>query len=744
MGRLVRVAITRARLTLALWAAAVALLAAAGIGVQDRLVEGNFDLPDTESHAATTLDDRAFGPNDVVTVMLEGPPRALDRQGRALTRRLARRWDVLSPFAGGADARRLRPSRRRALIVVSIPHPDHLSSAEVLKPVDRVIERSVADPVQARTSGFPVVGRALNDAALDAADQAQRIAIPVLVLVLLFVFRSPIAAAIPLTIGLATVSAAAGVMALLAELYSLTAFGVSIAAMMGLALGVDYSLLIVSRFREELAHGRAPREAAEVAALTAGRTVLVAGLALGIAMLVATLLAPGDILVSSATGVLVAVALSVVAGVTAVPAALSLLGARVNRWTIGSGRLDSSLVARVGAMVMRRPRPLVVGIVVALAAVSIPAFGLSTNPPNVQALADDDRTRRDFEATQRAFGPGFIAPFRLTLVADRGRMTEPRRLRAIARFEREVGRDPFVTGVVGPGGLAARRERGPLSRMERAAAGFTLNLDRGSDAARILVLPRQLSTEDASTPFRDRLAGRLDRLERQTGTEAATGGPAAEFVDYKREFSDYMPTLILTLAFVTYLLLIPVLRSLLLPLLAVVLNLLTVGAAFGAIALLFASDPPPLGGPGYVDAVSLAGIFTVLFALSVDYEIFLLSRIREGYQITGETRAAILHGIGRTGRVITGAATAMIAVFLAFATSGFISIRQLGVGLAIAVTLDAMVLRLVLLPAAMDLLGRWNWWLPAWLGRRLPDIPVESREAAPSAGYAGMASSSPM
>lgn len=259
-------------------------------------------------------------------------------------------------------------------------------------------------------------------------------------------------------------------------------------------------------------------------------------------------------------------------------------------------------------------------------------------------------------------------------------------------------------------------------RAERTEAAFAINLDRGGRAGRMLVIPRT----GANTGPTERLGARLRRqtseLARATGTSVGITGPAAQLSDYGKRTSEGLFRLIAALAALSWLALVPVCRSLLLPLIAVALNLLTVGVAFGALALLFQGSGPLLGGPGYVDAVSISVIYTVIFGLSIDYEVFLITRMREVFERTGDGDRAIIDGLDRTAGVVTGAAAIMVAVFLAFAAADVVNVRQFGVGLAIAVVLDATVVRLVLLPAAMRLGGRWTWWLPPALERRLPRL----------------------
>jgi RND superfamily putative drug exporter len=265
---------------------------------------------------------------------------------------------------------------------------------------------------------------------------------------------------------------------------------------------------------------------------------------------------------------------------------------------------------------------------------------------------------------------------------------------------------------------------------QRTGSTFAVNLDDGGTATRIAVI-HEGDPSEPGDPLRDRLKEVSDQLGRDTGTETALGGPAVRLQDFDTEASSRLWLLIVVLVAVTYLVLVPVLRSLLLPLLAVALNVLTVAAAFGVLVLLFQGDAPPLGGPGELDAIMVLAIFAIVFGLSIDYEVFLLARMREGFARTGTTDGAIEYGLRRTAGVITGAALIMTGVFAAFALADITSMRQLGIGLTVAVILDATIVRLVLLPALIRLCGNASWWLPAPLARLLPDLDVEREDAPP-------------
>jgi RND superfamily putative drug exporter len=268
---------------------------------------------------------------------------------------------------------------------------------------------------------------------------------------------------------------------------------------------------------------------------------------------------------------------------------------------------------------------------------------------------------------------------------------------------------------------------------ERRASTFAVNLDRGGSAAQIVVIGEG-EVWKSGHPLRERLEREIADLERATGGEARLGGPATVLQDFDTGTSGRFWILVLALMLVTYLVLVPVLRSLILPALAVVLNVMTVAAAFGVLVVLFSGDAP-LGGPGWIDAIMLVGIFSIVFGLSIDYEVFLLARMREGWLRARDSDAAIRYGVERTAGVVTGAALIMTGVFVAFALTDLVSMRQFGIGLTVAVLLDATLVRLVLLPAAMRLCGDACWWLPAWLDRLLPELDVDGdREAVEGVG----------
>jgi len=254
----------------------------------------------------------------------------------------------------------------------------------------------------------------------------------------------------------------------------------------------------------------------------------------------------------------------------------------------------------------------------------------------------------------------------------------------------------------------------------QANASFAINTARGGNTARVIVVPEKGAFDEDTAALRPALERLAEDAARDMGADAVVGGPAVLLDDFDQATSARFPLLVLVLVVVTFIVLLMLFRAPVLALVAVLLNLVTVGAAVGVLILCFQTDPPPLGGPGYLDAIALSGIFAIIFGLSIDYEVFLLSRLVEGRALTGTTEGAIRYGLEKTATIITGAAAVMTFVFLAFAVSPVTNTRQFGIGLTVAVVLDATVVRLILLPALIRMFGERTWAVPPWLDRVLP------------------------
>ena len=1077
------------RAVLAVAALVLVALGVIGSGVEKRLEPTTLNIPGTESSRSNELLRQHFGASMPFAILLRGPAAELDRQGPALIRALRKNPQVttLSPWDRGSVVD-LRPTPRRALILADFHVEIKEAVNKTVPKLERTLEEQIHAPVRVTQTGFASISRALQERSISASERGELIAFPFLLLVLLLVFRSPIAAAIPLGFGALTVISSRGILYLAASWFDIDAFALTVCSMMGLALGVDYALLMVSRFREELAAGLEPVEAARVTRRTAGRTTLFAGSTLLLSMLVSIFILPGSLLASLAGTLAMVVILTVTISTVLAPAVLALLGHNVNRWRVGSAPNGRSRLMTVVTAALRRPvlaAVLIGGIVLLLAS---PAIGLKTGPPSPEQLPRNDSARQDAELIAEVTAPGYEAPFSVVAATTEGAITDAKYLDALDRFQHRLAKLPGVQAVVGPGQIAKRvaplqetgnalfasdgnigpvKQLGRLGRnlgvaaggveqlrggiteasdgagllaqgsdraaegaqlianglgratsgssraitaldkfskgakrlaaaqkqaalgglqlklgardlgganfrvnglnrsrkveksleedanttlprlidpakvvdeqlksalaglqgmtvgkedpnygatleavrkaatavsgtdpisgapyapeytglptelealqanllealdnskhatdwlrttlihlnefakaaerlsaglykiqaggnelaagaqrldhaahnlgdgltklsggavslvagidrlsggaealedglaeaaqrsaplqsglkrasvqvitgkarinrqarragqgspnlfnsgyfvlsaldgappRAREAAGTTIDLRHGGQAATMLVISRYSFNTPGSIALNKRLDKEAAALADETGLSTGVAGGAAQLNDYSRVTRDTIPIVVAAITLATFLVLVLVLRSLPLAALAVGLNLLTVGVAFGILTAL--SKLPagvPLGGHEFIDAVGAVMIFGIVFGLSIDYAVFLLIRMREHYDVHGDNAAAIEFGLEKTARVITGAAVIMMAVFIAFAGSSLATVSQLGVGLTVAVILDATVVRIVLLPALMLLIGDRVWWLPRSLDRVLPKFDV--------------------
>ncbi len=1064
-------------------------LGAIGTGVEEKLNPTTLDIPGTESSRSSDLLRQNFGDSMPFAILLRGPAAAVDRQGPELVRALRAEpaATTLSPWDRGSTSE-LRPSPRRALIIADF-HVDIKEGVnETVPRLEEILAEEIRPPVRATQTGQATLTNALEERSISAAERGELIAFPFLLIVLLLVFRAPLAAAIPLVFGALTVLSSRGILYFAAGWFDINAFALTVCSMMGLALGVDYALLMVSRFREELAEGKDPLTAAWATRRTAGRTTIFAGSTLVLSMLVSMFILPGSLLASLAGTLVMVVILTVTIATIVGPAVLTLLGPNVDRWRIGARPNGRSRLMTVVSAALRRPvlvSAVIGGVVLLLAA---PAIGLQTGPPSPEQLPTDDQAREDAELIAREAAPGFEAPFVVVAETEEGAVTDADTLDALDRFQRGLAELPGVQIVVGPsqvsqrvgplqetgnailssngnigpvkqlgrlgrgldrvaggigqlrGGideasegagllamgtdragegaelianglsralagneeamsgldrfvsgakrLAAAQEKAALGalrlrfgieglggvnlrssglnparelekslkqdanttlpkllapakeadaqlkaalaqlqamtvgkedptyaaaleavrrasaavsgvdpatgapvtpgytglpaelealqarlledvenaedvtawlqsslgnlkrvanaakqltdglrqiatggkqfaqaseRIEREAttlgnglgrlsegaaalvgvlaqlgggaeileaglseafvrsaplepalerasvqvlsgkerinrqagriadatpnlfnsgyfvlsaldgaqpearrvAGERIDLRHGGRAASMLVISRYSFNTPGSIALNERLNEDAEALAEETGLKTGVAGGAAQLNDYSRVTREVIPLVVAAITFATFLVLILVLRAVLLAALAVALNLVTVGVAFGILTLLSGLPADlPFGGREYIDAVGAVMIFGIVFGLSIDYAVFLLVRMREHYDRNGDNAAAIEFGLDKTARVITGAAAIMMAVFIAFAGSSLATVSQLGIGLTVAVILDATVVRIVLLPALMLLIGDRVWWLPRWMDRSIPKFEV--------------------
>jgi uncharacterized membrane protein YdfJ with MMPL/SSD domain len=534
---------------------------------------------------------------------------------------------------------------------------------------------------------------------------------PAALIVLLLVFGTVVAGFIPLVLALLSILVAVALTALVGQAFELSVFVTNMIFGMGLALGIDYSLFILSRFREERSQGRERLDAIYTSGATASRAVLFSGAAFVLAM-TGLELVPNTIMRSLATGAILVGIVSVIAALTLLPAVLSLLGDRINALRIpyfgrASAGAESPFWGRIVRAVMRRPVVSLVTAVALLLAAAVPFLSLETGTAGISTLPERFESRQGFELLNREFPGQTTDPVLIVVDGDaqsEGVQRGVERLSAALR-EREIYGEAEVATAPG----------NDLVLLTVPVAGDSVSVEA-------VAAVRELREEVIPEAF----AG--------SGAEVFVGGDTAEDIDYYDVMNTWLPIVIAFVLGLSFVLLTIAFRSIVVPATAIAMNLLAVGAAYGLLVLVFVKGVGnELFGFQQVDTIEAwvpLFLFAVLFGLSMDYQVFLLSRIRERFSQTGDNEEAVSFGVGSTARLITGAALIIIAVFAGFARGDLVMFQQMGFGVAVALLIDATIIRSVVVPATMTLLGRWNWYLPSWLSW-LPDVHVEGHEEEP-------------
>src|SRR6478609_8208566 len=477
-----------------------------------------------------------------------------------------------------------------------------------------------------------------------------------------------------------------------------------LAAMLGIGVGIDYALLILNRFRLERGAGRDVREATLISIDTSGRAVLFAGIVVVIAML-GMLLLGISFLYGPAIGAALAVLVTMLASLTLMPAVLSKIGGRVKpAKNAGGADQEQGFAARWSGFVARRPVPVAILALAVLLALAAPALHMRLATSDASTYKKDDTTRVAYDLLKQGFGAGFNAPLLLAVELPRAGDDA-----ALTQISDALGKQDGIAQVLPP----------------------QLN-DRGDTATMIAyptTTPQDAQTDDTVKTARNET---LPPIERETGARVSIGGATATNLDFSQTIRDKLPLFIGVVVGLSLLLLMVVFRSILIPIKAGIFNLLSIGGAFGVVTLIFQDGN--LSGlfgdaTGPIESFLPILVFAVVFGLSMDYEVFLVSRMHEEWVHTRDAHYAVRHGLAMTGRVVTAAAIIMIAVFGAFAIGNERALAMMGVGFAVAIFIDAFIIRLLLLPAVMHIAGPAMWWMPAWLDKRLPHLNIEPPES---------------
>ena len=580
--------------------------------------------------------------------------------------------------------------------------------------------------------------------------RAELVSLPLAAIALLLVFGSVVAAGVPLVIGGAAVVTALAVIFGLASVTPMSIFVLNLATLLGLGLGVDYSLLMLSQFREELARRTAPgmradaeavEAAVRVTVATAGRAVFFSGLTVLLGLLGLVLF---EFMILRSVGIAGAlvVGIAVAAALTLQPALLSILGSRVDALAIRKVRPDPGTEgawARLARRVMRHPLRVFVPTLAMLLVLGTPFLHVRFNSPDATILPESVPSRASYETLVRNFGEGAFAPLTLA-VRTAGPATDPANIARLYDYSRRLAADPRVTRVdslvdVDPRiGLVQYQllyasPGGPPDRFTATALAATTK----SDLTAFTVTTAYGPNRDEARALVHDLRDPTSALAPPPGIRVLVGGGAADVSDTVSRIAADFPRTGLFIVITTYLVLFLLLRSVWLPLKAIVMNTLSITAAFGALVWVFQDGNlsrllgfQPLG---FVETTLPVILFCVLFGLSMDYEVFLLTRMKEAWERTGDNTEAVAQGLERSGRIVTSAALIVVVVAGSFVFADIVLIKALGLGVALAVAIDASIVRALLVPATMRLLGTWNWWLPARLARllrgRLPGTEAE-------------------
>lgn len=668
------------RIVLVVWLVIVAGAIPFALRQGDHLTGGGFKVAGSDSAQVEELLQRQVDPNHRQVVMAAVLVRAADaapgavRAAVADVLRATRAVDGVSLRATPAEALRFvrsQPAGRPAILPMTIT-ADEYDAPDVATALRKQLD--LADGYDHGGVTMALVGQGalwagMVDLTKSDLAAAEKVGFPIVLVILLLVFGSITAALLPLALGAAAVTLTGAVIYVLSTSTIMNVYSTNMASMIGIGVAVDYSLFVVVRYREELRGGRTPDEARRTALTTSGVAIVFSGLTVIVA-LASLFVIDTAALRSLAAGAIVVVAIAVLLTATLLPALLAALAKRISPEPERDGRWWGRWAERV----MGRPRLFLAGSTLVLLALAAPALGLTLGDGALRQFPPGNETRIGFETATKVMDAGQGAP--LKVLAERA---QAKRAIAILR------RDPEVKDVT--------------------------STATTSDGRRLVIIaiPRH-------DPDSRQAKALVERMRDVMPSGVLVGGNSAAQLDFDDEVLDSLPLVVALILVLSFVALAALLRSVVLPIKAIITNLLSVAAAFGVLTMVYVWGwTDSIFGwhsQGYVDTFTVPLIIAAVFGLSMDYEVFLLSRIRERYEIGGDTRRAVGEALVSSARTITGAALIMVAVFGVFIGTGVPAIQQVGLGCAVAIALDATLVRLVLVPAAMVVLGRWNWWWP--------------------------------
>jgi len=715
----------RRRLVLFAWIAVVAVALPIASHQTDHLTGGGFDVPGSQSKAVSDSLQRDFAQEvGGITVLLRAEPGAGAAAEAAAIGRVRRAVAGLDEVTLSAIAVRraelvLRRTGSALLPLRSEQSADRQTDSATILRED--LDLGVAEGgVTTYLAGQPTVWAGLQELSKEDLSKAEAGGFPIVALILLVAFGSLAAAVLPLTLGFVSVIVTGALIYFISLGMSTSVFVTNMASMIGIGVAIDYSLFILARYREERAQGRDPDAARSEALATSGLAVTFSGLAV-IVSLAGLWMVDNQALRSMALGAMTVVAVSILTATTLLPVLIAMLGDRVMPGGIVAKAMGifrrraerpdrEAFWVRWTNRVMAHPWVAVIGVSAVLLTLAAPLLSVETGTGALEQFPKDSDVRVGNELVAKQLG-GSADPVQVVASFEGPNPSRADRV-AVLSFSRTLAGTPGIDSVAPP-------------------------VYAGGD-----VLIQATPSAPGESKATRALIGRLrDTVVPATGlSQVATvevGGETARSNDARAQVNGSMWKIVLFVLALSFIVLMVMLRSLLLPLKAVLMNLLSIGAAFGVLVAIFQWGwlDSVLGfeSLGALDTINVPLIFAIVFGLSMDYEVFLMSRMRERYLEHGDNERAVAEGLATSARTISSAAAIMTAVFGVFVLTGVPSIKELGVGCAVAIALDATLVRLILVPAAMKLLGGWNWWMPSWLDRALPDLSFEDggREPEP-------------
>ena len=733
MDRLEGVVSRKRRLVLGIWV--VLLLASIPFAMQQtkHLTAGGFEVPGSQSQAVSGAIKRFPGvQTEPLIFVFDNRRRDAAALNAAIAKAAAATRGVASVSLPPRNVAYARSQAGQPIVLLTLAVDGTTdetidAAAKLRKKLDILHQDGAAVPIH--LVGQQALWAGMQDLSKEDLQSAEEAGFPVVFIVLLIVFGSIAAALLPLSLGFVSVILTGAAIYFLSQAVEMSVFVTNMASMLGIGVAVDYSLFVLARFREEIHKGASHEQARRTAMRTSGLAVAFSGVTVLISV-AGLFLVDSKTMHSMAIGAMVVVAFAILGAVTLLPALIALLGRRVAergaimRWV--GARLAflrrapapgaaprTPFWTRWTATLMSRPVAFAVAATVAMLAIAIPALSLNWGTSAVAQFPASYETKVGVDLAGKALGVGAGGP--IQIVADFG--ARPVDRAALARYEARVAQLPGV----------ARPAPGHPAPVTSAISG-------DGHAAYVQVLSASNPEGGASWDLVKRLRAPAGPSRLLPGAAVDVGGAAAQDHDFSNLVSGSLWKVALFVMVLSYLILLLVLRSVILPLKAVLMNLLSVAAAYGVLVMFFQygwfDGLTGYDARGFVNALTPPLLLAIVFGLSMDYEVFLLSRIKERYHETGDNRAAVAGGLADSAKTISSAAIIMVFVFAIFALTGLPQVKEIGVGLAAAIFLDATIVRLILVPSTMELLGDLNWWVPKWLDRILPNVDFESSGGA--------------